>query len=360
MKTFSDAASAGIITADQATSLAAFFEGQVPDPRTAVHAAMPPSPVGGVVTPRFDFVHMLWYAGALIIIGSMGLFSTLAFNQMGTKALLVTAIVYGVLFLAAGHFLWHKRDLTTPGGLLITVAVSMVPLAVFCVQDMTGWWLTEKSLGHYKGFYKWIKGGYLPMEIATIIVSVLALRRYPFPFILFITAFVIWFMSMDMADWLSGGDWSWALRKNVSLAFGLALVPIAWIVDLRNPRQDFGFWLHLVAAATFWGGLTMQSSDSELGKFIYAMINVGLLCFAVFLRRRVYAVVGTIGIMIYLGHLAEKVFKDSLLFPFALTLLGVAIIALGLLYFRNAARIEAGVTRALPDWLMKLRPVMRD
>jgi hypothetical protein len=360
MKTFTDAATSGIITSDQAKHLETFFGGAAPQGAASAGSPVPGTAVGAMAASRFDLVHMLWYAGALIIIGSMSLFSTLAFNQMGTKALLATAIIYGGLFLAAGHHLWHRRGLTTPGGLLITVAVSMVPLAVFCVQDITGWWLTDKSLGHYKDFYIWIKGGYLPMEIATIIVSVLALRRYPYPFILFITAFVIWFMSMDVADWLSGGDRSWALRKKVSLAFGLALIPIAWLVDLRHPKRDFGFWLHLVAAVTFWGGLTMQDSNSEIGKFIYAMINVGLLCFAVFLRRQVYAVFGTVGIMIYLGHLANKVFKDSLLFPFALTLLGIAIIGLGLLYLRNAARIETAVTRALPNWLMKLRPAVRD
>ena len=89
------------------------------------------------------------------------------------------------------------------------------------------------------------------------------------------------------------------------------------------------------------------------------MINVGLLCLAVFLSRRVYAVFGAIGVMVYLGHLSHKVFKDSLLFPFALTVLGLAIIGIGLVYYRNAARIEAAITRMLPAWLMRLRPKVR-
>ena len=35
-----------------------------------------------VAPPRFDFAHLLWYAGALIVMTAMGLFSTLAFSQM--------------------------------------------------------------------------------------------------------------------------------------------------------------------------------------------------------------------------------------------------------------------------------------
>ena len=48
-----------------------------------------------------------------------------------------------------------------------------------------------------------------------------------------------------------------------------------------------------------------------------------------------------IGISFYLGDLADKVFRDSLMFPFALSLIGVAVIALGLLYYRHQDRRSA-------------------
>ena len=35
---------------------------------------------------------------------------------------------------------------------------------------------------------------------------------------------------------------------------------------------------------------------------------------------------GVLGVHIYLGHLAYEVFKDSILFPFALALLGLSVI----------------------------------
>jgi hypothetical protein len=85
-------------------------------------------------------------------------------------------------------------------------------------------------------------------------------------------------------------------------------------------------------------------------------MNVGFLFLAVFLGRRVFAVFGTIGIAIYLGDLAEKVFKNSLLFPFALSLIGVAIIAFGLYYHRHQAAIAGWVDARMPDALKRLRP----
>ena len=61
---------------------------------------------------------------------------------------------------------------------------------------------------------------------------------------------------------------------------------------------------------------------------MYCLINVALIGLSLFLMRRVYAVFGAHGRRpLYLGHLAAKVFADSLLFPFALSLIGVGIIA---------------------------------
>src|SRR5258708_28562571 len=76
-------------------------------------------------SPQFDVAHLLWYAGALIVMTAMGLFSTLAFSQMGGEALAVTALIYAAGFSAAGHYLWHRKELRTPRGLLIAISGSI-------------------------------------------------------------------------------------------------------------------------------------------------------------------------------------------------------------------------------------------
>lgn len=344
---FEAATAAGIITADQAARLTAFYDRQ--GFGTAAQAA-----------PRaalFDLTHVLWYAGALIVIGAMGLFSTVAFSQMGAASLTATALVYAVLFTAAGHYLWHKKGLTIPGGLLVAVAVAMTPLAVFGIQDGLGWWGRFGDPGQYKDFYPWIKGSWLPMEIATLVTALIAVRVYPFGFIAMVAAVALWFLSMDLTPWIAGTqDFNWDLRKAVSMWFGLGLIVASWVVDLRQRRADYAFWLHLAAIAAFWGGLTFQNSDSELAKFAYCLINVGLIALALFLSRRVYAVFGTVGIAVYLGHLADEVFKDSLLFPFALSLIGIGVVAMGLLYRRHRGALMAAFEAALPAPLRALRP----
>jgi hypothetical protein len=338
------ASAAGVLDAPQLARLLTFL-GQ--------RAALAPA----ATAPRFDVAHLLWYAGALIVITAMGLFSTLAFSQMGGQALAITAVVYAGVFWAGGHYLWHTKNLHTPGGLLIAIAVSMAPLAVYGMQDALGWWGQFGKPGTVQEFYVWIKGSWIFMETAAIIVAVLALRFYRFPFIVSIVAVALWFMSMDLAPWIAGAAHAdWETQRRVSIWVGLAILVAAYGTDRMQRTGDFAFWLYLFGLLAFWGGITATSGGTMLDKALYCALNVALLFGAVFLNRRVFAVFGVIGIALYLGDLASHVFKDSLLFPFALSLIGVAVIAAGLLYYRNQDRLTAWFEANLPDGVKRLRP----
>src|ERR1700730_10043356 len=99
------AESAGFISGADLERLLAFLSRKSPSSASAPAA-------------KFDAAHQLWYAGALIVIGAMGIFSTVAFSQIGGGALAICAITYAIGFTLSGHHLWHRKNLQTPGGLL--------------------------------------------------------------------------------------------------------------------------------------------------------------------------------------------------------------------------------------------------
>ena len=69
------------------------------------------------------------------------------------------------------------------------------------------------------------------------------------------------------------------------------------------------------------------------------------------------AVVGMValtGVAGYLGYLAHGLFKDSLIFPFALTLLGLAVIGAGLWWQRHEQRLTVRLRARLPSALREL------
>jgi hypothetical protein len=350
------AAEAGIITRDQAARLAAFLA-QQPPPSSNASFAAPVDPASDAPT-RFDVSHLLWYAGALIVIGAMTIFSAIAYRQAGPQALSWTAIAYAVGFVIMGRHFWNRPDLRTPGGLLIACAVAMAPLAIYGIQGTLGIW---PDLGNnqadYPSFFAWLNASWVYMSLGAILAGIVALAFFPFPFIVVILAVAAWLLALDLVPWLlpaHSGD----RDLQATICFGIAAIVLAWILDLRRWRDgDFPFWLHIVGIAALWGGITAQDSTSEVTKALYALLNVGFLALSVYLMRRVYAAFGALGISLYLGHLAADVFEESLLFPLALSAIGLAVIGIGIWYFRRRQAVADWIARILPAGLQRLRPV---
>ncbi|HXW19080.1 MAG TPA: hypothetical protein VEK35_01075 [Roseiarcus sp.] len=348
---------AGVIDAATGDRLRAFFAA-----REGASVAPPPPSVRATPAPKFDVTHVLYYAGALLVMSAMGLFSNAAFNALGGYALAATALVYAIVFVGLGSYLWRSPELRVPAGLCIAVAVSMTPLAIYGVEDALGVWAADKP-EKYRDFFPLINASWVYMEAGTILAAALALRFFPFPFILMIAAVAAWFMSMDLAALVvkhyGGDNWlgDWELRRRVSYCFGAVMILLAWALDLKWPRAgDFGFWLHLFGGLTFWGAISASSEALAIGQAAYCALNVLLIGFAIFINRRIYAVLGTIGVASYLGFLAFDVFKDALAFSFVVSLIGLGVIFLGVVYQRRQKAISAAIDAVLPRALRALRP----
>jgi hypothetical protein len=329
-----DAASQGLLSEDQADRLWRFLS------ERAEH------------TPGLRGTHVLYYLGGLIAIGAMTLFMTLGWERFGGWGILCIALAYA----AAGLWLTESliaRRLPIPAGIVAAFVVALVPLAIYGLQNALGYWAEGRVYRDYHSFVDW---RWMLMELGTLAIGVIMLWRYRLPFLVMPVAVTLWYMSMDLAPFLAADHGSeWELRKLVSLYFGLLMIGLAFWVDLRTRHTlDFAFWLYLFGVIAFWGGLSLMSSDSELSKFFYLCINLLLIGIGTLLVRRVFVVFGGLGAAGYLGHLAYDVFKDSLLFPFALTFIGLGVIYLGILWQRHEARLSAQLRGLLPADLREL------
>ena len=333
------AVSAGVLHPGQDQALLAFLR-QQPESRAS-----------------FQLAHVAFYFGALLIMGAMGWLLTEAWMRIGDGALLAIALLYiaGITLFALSL---QRRNQPVAAGVLAAVAVSIVPLAVFAIERLAGWWPLDDAQGDYHQYYTYVQGGWLAMEAATVLAGLLMLRLIPFPFIVMPIAVALWFMSMDLSEWFHGDLFSWEQRRTVSLWFGLGLLLVFLVIDGRT-RRDYAFWGYLAGLAAFWGGLTLMDSGSEWGKALYCLINLGLMCLAVLLRRPVFMVFGAMGVAAYLGYLSYEVFADSLLFPVILTLIGLGVIGLGVLYQKRREALSEQLRAQLPERLLQLLPALR-
>src|SRR5437762_7116326 len=199
----------------------------------------------------------------MIAIGAMSLFMTLGWNALGGWGGFLTAILYGVLALLLSHWFLERKHFYIPAGIMATLAVVMVPLAIFAAQMALGYWGESKPYRDYHVFIDW---RWIMMEFGTLAIGAILLWRYRFPFMLMPIAVTLWYMSMDLVPFFLGGarTYDWELYKIVSLYFGLAMRLTAFCAYLRSSDSPgYAFWLYLFGVLTFWGGLSLMKSGSE-------------------------------------------------------------------------------------------------
>ncbi len=321
------AVEAGILSRSQAEALVQFVRD---DPDTA---------------PGLDLTHVLYYLGGLLAIGAMTLFMNLGWEAFGGWGILVISIMYAAAGLWMTGF-FRRRNLHVPAGICAVFVVALTPLAIYGLQRGMGWW-PDSSV--YRDYHRFIRYHWIFMELGTLAAGSVMAWRYRYPFLVMPIAATLWYLSMDLAPLFFGDRLDFRHQAWVSVGFGLATLALALVVDLRSRgSRDHGFWLYLFGVMTFWGGLTSLDSDSELARFVYLLVNLGLIGCGVALVRRVFVVFGGIGCTLYFGHLAATVFRDSWLFPFVLTGIGLGVIWLGVLWQRNEAAITARVHALLP------------
>ncbi|HJV86290.1 MAG TPA: DUF2157 domain-containing protein [Noviherbaspirillum sp.] len=313
---------------------------------------------------RFSATHILYNLGGMLAISAASLFTTLAVEALGMTALLVLSVLYAIAAIGIAAML-EKRGFGIPAGIFATLAIALVPLAVFALQHVLGFWAEGPNTEHYRNYHAYIDGRWLMMELATLVAGSLLLCRFRYPFLTMPIAVTLWYMGMDIVPALmmqAGiGSEEWyvgeasQLRKLISLVFGLVMLALAFAVDLRTRRgKDYAFWLYLFGLLTFWGALSMLGSGKLAGKLVYLALNVGLVFIGAVLGRRVFAVFGGIGIAIVLGDLSWNLFRDSFVFVLVLTLLGFGLIIVGLWWSRHEAKITARLRATLPASVREL------
>ena len=307
-----------IISAEQADALAGYLESQSDS------------------QPNFSFTHILYYFGGLVAIGAMTVFMSLGWQSFGGAAIVTIALIYAVIGVVLTNAL-SARQLAIPAGVCATFVVCLAPLAVYGLQEWLGVWPDRSD---YLDFSQQIAWHRLYMEVATIAAAVVALWKYKFPFLVMPVAVALGVMTIDISEMIYGGDRPWQIRQLMTLSGGVVITAVALVVDMRSRQhQDYAFWLYLVGVTAFWGGLTALDSDSELSRFFYFCINLLMIAIGAVLIRRIFVVFGALGSCGYLGYLAFDVFEDSWLFPIVLTVIGLGIIYLGILWQRNERAI---------------------
>jgi len=304
-------------------------------------------------TPTLNSTSILYYLGGCIAIGAMTIFMNLGWETFGGMGLSAIAFAYAIVSLILAEY-FQKKSLTIPAGIMAALTVSMVPLFVYGIQTILGYFETGTN---YRAFHGLVDARWVIIELSTVIAGLLVLMRYRIGFILMPICVALFYLSMDLTPFLFTPDQSpMSSYPSVAVWFGLCMLFVALVTDLYDrSSKDFAFWLYLFGVFTLWLGISVQESHLLFTKLLYLGFNLLLIGIGTCLMRKVFLVFGGLGVLIVLGDLSSTIFKDSIGFPFSLTVLGLLTIGIGIWWQRNERKIQKRVARVLPHALVELR-----
>lgn len=311
---------------------------------------------------RFNFASVIYYLGAFIILAAMVWLASLGNEQLGGFGLFFITLAYTLLFARLGLYLWNQTAYRVGGGVLCALAVCTVPLMIYGLEKGLDFWpvfsFADFDEAAYSNYEIISHRYWLTLEVGTAIAAMSVLYFVRFPFLMVPLMLALWFLTLDAiavlqrAEELSDRAYEW-----VSLLFGIGALITAYILDKRL-CQDFAFWGYLIGLMAMSGSLIalMMVGTSEWLRLGYAFINLFFLFLAILLSRQSFLVFGALGIFAYLCYLVYGVFHDSLLFPLVLSVLGVGVIYIGILYTKHQQAIQQALLWCLPEKIRKALP----
>jgi hypothetical protein len=182
-----------------------------------------------------------------------------------------------------------------------------------------------------------------------------------FPLLVLPTTVLLLSVAIDFATVLfGGGD---GVVAGAAILFGLVTMAVALRVDAE--ARPYGFWVHLVAGAAIGLGVLEFWTDSDAEWILLALVSVAYVVVAHALERSSYAVLGALGLLAATTHFVDAWFGVPSPFgfifggeepdtlegvgePLVYGLVGLGLVALGLVLERRRSRVAADGGRAAP------------
>jgi hypothetical protein len=303
---------------------------------------------GGPALPSFDLVHAAYYLGGAVILFALAWFAAEAWDRYGGWPLAAVAASYAAFFAIVGQLLW-QRGWKIPGGLLFTAAIAMTPLFVFAVQSGLGIWPGPGEAWPPET-YESVNVDRVVIEVATLGVALAVIRLRPFAFHAVVLAAAAVILAWDLGPLLVGPLTAEEAQQTATVVAGGLLMGAAYLVDHRS-REDYALWLYVGGLVSYWPLFTALHHDG----IRYLVVNLLFIGLAVLIQRRVFLAAGAVGVFVYLMYLANEVFRDSLLYPAALSGIGLLFILAGVAYAKRQDRARAWLLDRMPaSWVDSL------
>ncbi len=253
------------------------------------------------------------YIGGIFVFAGIGVFISMYWDDFGSAARVIVTLGVGfAAFIMGLACLADKRyeKAATP---LFLIASLLQPTGILVM-------LQEYSSGGDARHGLLLMAAYmLIQQCATFWAkrrTVLAFSAILFGCIFFANLFDIWDMDEEL----------------IGTVIGISLICIAYALNQSRHLAIAPFWYFVGAIILLWS--VFEAVENTPFELVYLGLSALLIFLSTYVRSRTLLLVGTLSMLVYIGYYTAKHFANTVGWPIALVMIGIALIALSSLAVR--------------------------
>ena len=257
------------------------------------------------------------YIGGIFVFAGIGVFISMYWDDFGSAARVIVtlgvglvAFIMGLVCLQDNRYEKRYDKAATP---LFIVSSILQPMGILVM-------LQEFSSGGDMRHGLMFMSAYMLIQQGTIFwakrLSVLAFSAILFGCILLANLFDVW-------------NWDGEL---IGMVIGVSLICVAYALQQSKHIAIAPFWYFVGGVIQMWS--VFEAVENTPLELLYLGLSALMIFLSTHVRSRALLGVGTLAMLIYIGYYTAKHFANTLGWPIALVIIGIALIGMSSLAVR--------------------------
>lgn len=262
------------------------------------------------------------YIGGIFVFAGIGVFISMYWDDFGSAARVIVTLGTGLVAFIMGLVCLADKKYERAATPLFLISSFLQPTGILVM-------LQEYSSGGD------VRHGMLFMAVYMLIQqgvtfwakgrTVLAFSAILFGCIFFANLFDIWDMN----------------EKLIGIVIGTSLLCIAYALNQSRHLAIAPFWYFVGSVMLLWS--IFESVENSPLEPVYLGSSALIIFLSTYVRSRTLLLVGTLSMLLYIGYYTAKHFANTVGWPIALVMIGIALIAVSSLAVRlNNKYIKSG------------------
>lgn len=265
------------------------------------------------VEPASVLSKLFGYVGGIFVFAGIGVFISMYWDDFGSASRVIITLGSGLVAFVMGLVCLSDQKYERVATPLFLMASALQPTGIMVMLQ------EYSSGGDVRHGLLFMAAYMLVQQGATFWAkqrTVLAFSALLFGCIFFANLFDIW----DVDE------------KLIGIVIGSSLLCIAYAMQQSKHMAIAPFWYFVGAVLLLWS--VFESVENSLLEPVYLGATAFIIFLSTYVRSRTLLLVGTLAMLIYIGYYTAEHFANTVGWPIALVIIGIALIGLSALAVR--------------------------